>query len=191
MKTIIAAFLFASVSTQVNSDDGQTLYWDPSRDIQVRYEFTPAGVEFSADLPAGWSFTVSIDGDRNGAWGNGPGFEAAARGPTADRKFGQDAGDRTLCAQSILSSIPNQPDQVFVSTRCGGYPSRGRAETGQPDARGRTRIRLIIPAREVFDDHPDAHLQVCVWDTRRASCQHTPTEPFVLRRPAAQPPNVT
>jgi len=170
----------------------QVLFHDPERDIAVRYAFTPEDVELSSYLPAGWTFSVAVDGDRNGRWGHGAETGPAANlEPTADRRFGQDARNGIFCAQSILTAYANDPTRVYSSTECDGYPSRGRVEMSQLDGRASATITLRIPLREIFGGHPDAHLQICVWDMRQWNCRHTPADPFILRNPStvAETPN--
>lgn len=159
------------------------LFNDPQRGVEVRYSLTAASVAFSAYLPAGWSFSVAIDGDRNGAWGNGAGPAAAVAPTSPDRKFGQEALGGVFCAQYILASRPDHPDEVLISSDCDAYPSLGRVELSQIDSGGRATITYRIPTAEVFGRYPSAHLQVCVWDTKKWGCQHSPKAPFVLPGP--------
>ena len=180
----IAALFLLAATVQPAQSASQTLFHDPAREVEINYRFTPDGVEFFADLPAGWSFTLVVDSDRNGVWGNGAGLAAATGRPSADRKFGQDGRNGVFCAQLIYASAPTDPDEVMASTDCNGYRSGGRVEMSQLDDRDRATIRYVIPAREVFGEHTDARLQVCVWDTRRSTCHYSPSDPFVLTRPA-------
>ncbi|MDB5693114.1 MAG: hypothetical protein JWO81_2177 [Alphaproteobacteria bacterium] len=157
---------------------------DASREVAIRYDFTPTGVEFSGHLPAGWSFSVEIDGDQDGRWGMGPETGAPHVQITPDRSFGQDSRNGVFCSQYIFSSYPQDPSDVYASSECGGLPSKGVVEMTGFDAGMRATIRLKIPYEEVFGNRPDAHLTVCIWDTHRRNCQYSPAKPFVLRRPA-------
>jgi hypothetical protein len=183
----LATPLLAALSAQASAQapqSGGTLFEDRQREIEVRHAFTPGNVEFSANLPAGWTFSISIDGDQNGRWGNGP--EGIATGETSgDRSFGQDSGHGAFCAQYILTTDPGNPEQVYASSDCNGYPSHGRVEMTQPDARRRTTITLRIPSAEVFGTHRDARLRACVYDGRRWTCQRWLATLFVLRNPDA------
>jgi hypothetical protein len=184
---MLAWLLLAASAPSVPIAGPGVIFRDEAREIEVRYAFTPTGVEFSSSMPAGWSFTIAIDGDQNGLWGNGPGFEAASRGPTADHKFGQDARNGVFCAQIILASDPSDPSQYFISSECNGFRSHGHVEATQLDDRGRSTITLKVPPAEVFGTNAEAHLQVCIWDTRRSTCHFSPAQPFILRRSAPNP----
>ncbi|HEU0100649.1 MAG TPA: hypothetical protein VFQ67_17960 [Allosphingosinicella sp.] len=162
---------------------GAALFEDATRGVSVRYEVAGGRVDFSAELPAGWTFSVLIDGDQDGKWGNGAGIGAAETPTSEDRTFGQDARGGVFCAQYILASRPEDPSQVLASSDCDAYPSRGWVEMGQLDRRGRARITYRIPSAEIFGSLASAHLQLCVWDSKRWSCRHGPARPFVLRRP--------
>jgi hypothetical protein len=175
--------LWIAAASAPAGDVGGILFQDAGRDVAVRYDFTSGRVDFSADLPAGWTFSVRIDGDQNGKWGNGAGAGALATSP--DRTFGQDSRGRVFCAQYILEALPADPSQVYISSDCDGYPSLGWVEMTQLDHRARARITYRIPSPEVFGTRSAAHLQLCVWDTKSWSCQHSPAEPFVLPRPGA------
>jgi hypothetical protein len=184
---LLATPLLAALSAQASAQAAQSagpLFEDRQREIDIRYAFTPGTVEFSANLPAGWTFNISIDGDQNGRWGNGPAGNATGE-TSGDRAFGQDSGHGAFCAQYILTTDPGDPEQVYASTECNGYPSHGRVEMTPPDARGRTTITYRIPSAEVFDTHPDARLRACVYDGQRWTCQRWLATLFVLRRPDA------
>lgn len=186
MNASLLSLLLAMGASSAAQQDPQILLHDPARDVDIRYDMVGPDVVFSAELPVGWSFTVAIDGDRNNIWGNGAGMEVANRGVTTDHKYGRDQ-DGSFCAQSILSSFLNDPSQVLVSTDCDGYPSKGRLEWGQRNARKRAVMTLRIPASEIFGKYPDAHLQICLWDTKTEDCQFSPAAPYVLRAAATKP----
>jgi hypothetical protein len=162
---------------------GGTLFEDRERGIEVRYALTPANVEFSADLPAGWTFAVQIDGDRNGIWGNGPGRGTPTSFTSGDLVFGQDSRNGVFCAQYVLTAAPENPAEIYATSECNGYPSHGRVEMTQLDRRLRATITYRIPSAEVFGTQAEARLRVCVWDGRQWACQHSLASPFVLRNP--------
>jgi hypothetical protein len=178
-----AAVAFASSATaQVTSARDRTIFRDAGRKIEVTYDFTAEGIEFSARLLAGWSFEVNIDGDQNGVWGAGPlaGIPSATESP--DRSFGRDVNG-SFCAQYIQSSFPQDPGQIRVKSDCDGYPSKGSVEIGQMDGQRRATYTLKVPLADIFGSQADAHLQVCLWDMERLSCQFTLAKPFILARP--------
>lgn len=182
----LAAALLAAMSAQASAQatqSGGTLFEDRQQDIQVRYAFTTGAVEFSAYLPLGWTFRVEIDGDQNGAWGNGPGEGVPDRSTSGDRAFGQDSNNGVFCAQYILTTRPGQPEQVYMSSECSGYPSRGRVEMSQLDERRRATITYRIPSAEVFDTHREARLRACVYNGQRWICQHSLARLVVVRNP--------
>jgi len=190
---LLAAALLAGASTQAAAqriDAAPAIYEDGQREIAVRFAFVSGAVEFSADLPAGWTFSVQIDGDQNGIWGNGPEVAGRMSGDTSgDRAFGQDSRNGVFCAQYILTTRPGRPEDIYASTECNGYPSHGRVEMTQLDARLRATITYRIPSAEIFGTRGDAHLRVCVFDGQRSTCQHSLARPFVLQSPDARRPS--
>jgi hypothetical protein len=166
------------------SANDRTIFSDPARSVSVLYDFTPLGVEFSARLRVGWSFSVSVDGNQDGKWGHGPFSSTPDLTPTPDRRFGQDSRNGVFCSQYVLASLPGDPDQIALSTECNGALSRGSVLMSGFDARMWATITLRIPSDELFGSYPNAHLQICVWDTRQETCEFSPTRPFVLSHPA-------
>ncbi|MDB5699660.1 MAG: hypothetical protein JWN69_2464 [Alphaproteobacteria bacterium] len=180
---VICAAAFASSATAHAAAVGaRTIFHDAERNIEVTYDFAAKEVQFSARLPAGWSFLVNIDGDQNGSWGDGAGKPSSVH-PTPDRAFGRDQNG-TFCAQYILSSSPESPSGIGYSSNCDAYPSMGSVEVRQEDKQHRATFTLKVPFAEVFESRRTAHLQVCVWDTQYYTCQFTAEKPFTLRRPA-------
>lgn len=182
----LAAALLPALSAPASAQPAQaggTLFQDRQREIEVRYAFTPGNVEFSAYLPAGWTFSVQIDGDQNGAWGNGPEGTRLSGDSSGDWSFAQDSRNGVFCAAFILTTVPGRPEDIYSTTECNGYPSHGRVEMTQLDARLRATITYRIPLAEVFGTGGEAHLRVCVFDDQRQTCQHSLANPFVLQRP--------
>src|SRR3954468_879264 len=68
----------------------RTMFRDPERKIEVKYDFVGDEVRFSTRLPAGWSFSIHIDGDQNGIWGYGPSPDIPSADASADHAFGRD-----------------------------------------------------------------------------------------------------
>ena len=187
MNIALLSLLLAMGAAAVEQQDPQILLHDPIRDVDIRYDMVGSDVVFSAELPVGGSFTVAIDGDRNGVWGNGAGIGVADDpGTRADHKYTQDQ-DGSFCAQIILASSLDDPSQILASTDCDGFPSKGHLEWGQRNARKRATMTLKIPASEIFGQNHDAHLQICLWDTKTEVCQFSPTHPYVLKAPTAPP----
>ncbi|HEX4736540.1 MAG TPA: hypothetical protein VH331_03155 [Allosphingosinicella sp.] len=184
---ILATALTASASAQ-SPTGGRSLFVDPERKVEVTYTFIGDEVLFSAHLPAEWSFKVNVDGDQNGVWGYGPSLDMPSADSSADHSFGRDKNG-TFCAQYILSSFPQNPSQTRVTSDCDGFPSKGSIEICQEDAQHGATMTLKVPIAEVFGNQPDAHLQVCVWDTNRSTCQYTLAKPFILVRPASDTQN--
>ena len=182
----LAPAVLAALSAPATSQTppaGDVIFEDRQSEVTVRYAFAPGTVLFSADLPAGWTFSVSIDGDRNGRWGNGPESGQLTSDRSGDRTFGQDSRNGVLCAQYILTTAPGDPERIYASSECNAYPSQGRVEMTQLDARERATITYRIPSAEVFGPHGEARLRVCVWNGRQNVCQHSLARPFVLRDP--------
>jgi hypothetical protein len=181
---LIAALAASPLGAQNAAAPDHVMFDDAARDVRIRYDFTPAGVEFSAHLPAGWSFGVAVDGDQDGRWGDGPENDRVRTHRTADRNFGQDSRNGIFCSQYILTFMQQDPSQISSSSECGGYPSHGSVGISGFDSQMRATITLRIPAQEIFGERADAHLQICLWDTHQLTCRYTPAAPFVLRRPA-------
>jgi hypothetical protein len=188
---IVAAAIMALAAAPVAATpapqvDRHIVFWDAGRDVAIRYDFTPAGVEFSARLTDGWAFTVGVDGDQNGVWGMGVEREGLGTGPTPDRRFGQ-TSHGFLCVQYVLST-DSQDLGVYSSSLCGALPSKASLEANAVDLHDRALIRLKIPYDELFGTRPEAHIQICLWDGHERSCQHSPAEPVVLTRPTPAAP---
>ncbi len=120
-----AAALLATAPTQASTSQvappsGGTLFEDPQREVEIRYALTPGAVMFSADLPAGWTFGIDIDGDQNGIWGNGPDAGPLTRFTSGDRSFAQDSRNGVFCAQYILTTQPGDPAQIRATSECNG-----------------------------------------------------------------------
>jgi hypothetical protein len=166
-----------------------TLLDDSARGVRIGYRRSGERMEFSGDMPAGWTFSVRIDGDRDGRWGYGPEREGIARETSSpDRSYGQDSRGGVFCAQYILTSSPDDPAQVYASSDCDGYPSQGHVEMTQLDRRGWARITYSLPAAELLGGRSDVHLQICLWDSNRWTCAHSPARPLVLADPGALRP---
>lgn len=180
LATLIRLFFIGTVFVGPTDQPG---FIDPVRNVEVRYKAVANRFEFSSLLPEGWAFMVSVDVDQNGRWGNGPmtGMNSLRRSP--DRSFGRDADNGGFCAQSVMASMIGNPDRISASTDCGTVPTRGSIDIGGPDAQGRYLMTLSIPNEELFGARPRSNIQICVWDTRRTTCQHSPARPLVLTRP--------
>jgi hypothetical protein len=179
----VAGAITAAGPGEAAGGPGQAIYKDASRNIEIRFVAAGSEAAFSAWLPAGWAFAINIDGDQDGRWGDGPERPDIVPHATGDRSFGQDARNGIFCPQYILSAEPQDPTEIYSKTECGGLPSKGHVEIGPLDAETRATITYRIPLAELFGNRADAHLQVCLWDTKRWSCQFTPAKPLVLHRP--------
>lgn len=159
------------------------IYSDPSLGISVRLAQTQdRRVVINSRLPAGWSFSVDIDGDQDGMWGTGSGFPDEATKTSADRSFGQHAKTGLLCSQYIFSHHPQHPSETYVSSRCGELPSKGRAILTGYGADKRATLSFDLPADELFGDSDTARIRVCVWDTKNWNCQQRRPNLLELRR---------
>lgn len=145
--------------------------------VEIAYRTTPTDVEFSSHLPAGWSFSVNVDGDADGRWGTEVG-RAGKSDQSNDRSFGQDSRNGIFCAQYVLTADEKDPSRHYMSSDCNGYPSGGRVEIGQMDKANSAIVTLKIPYSDLFGTRRDAHLQLCVWDTRRMIVSSAPLDPL-------------
>jgi hypothetical protein len=177
----------AAAAVSAAAPTAGTVFKDNFLDAEIRYLVSEGRVNFSADLPAGWSFSISIDGDQNGRWGKGVGDEAGGVETSSDRTFGQDVRGSVFCAQYVFTAVPSNLNEIYMSSDCNGYSSKGIVELTQLDARGRATITYRIPAAEIFGGRRDARLRACVWDTKRWTCQHSLAQPFILGNPLLVP----
>ncbi|MCY7281670.1 MAG: hypothetical protein LH610_12405 [Sphingomonas bacterium] len=160
----------------------QVIYEDRAQDVTVNFTQTsPADVQFSAHLPAGWSYRVQLDGDQDGRWGVGSGSPTSMK-PTADRRFGQDARGGIYCPQYIFTASAEDPTLTYSSSECGRLLSKGHVELSSVDDRTRATVTIKLPADELFGTFKTARIQVCLWDTKQTTCQYTVTDPLVLSR---------
>lgn len=184
MVSLFALALAAALNAQAAPADSNVVLADAERDVSIRYDFTPSAVRFSSRLPAGWSFSVAVDGDQDGRWGDGPDVGRTYSHPTHDFAFGRESGGG-FCSQYVLTAAPQNPDRIFASSMCGDFASHGAIENGSADADGRALVTFIIPYQELFGARPEAHLQFCLWDSRRMNCRYGPAAPYILQRPAS------
>lgn len=160
----------------------QAIYEDRAQEVTVNFtQMSAADVQFSAHLPAGWSFKVQLDGDQDGRWGVGSGPPTSFK-PTADRNFGQDARGGIYCPQYILTASVEDPSLTYASSECGRLPSKGHVELSSLDDQSRATITIKLPADELFGTFKTAKIQVCVWDTKQMTCQYNVTDPLTLTR---------
>ncbi len=150
--------------------------------VNVRYRSNGPLIQFSSELPAGWSFTVAVDGDQNGVWGVGSSQETSDRSP--DFKIGQDSENGIFCGQYILTASATDPTQVFSSTDCDGFPSGGTVTMSQMTQKKSAEITYQIPTSVMFGKNNTIKLQICVWDTQRNKCYFSPQIPYSIKRPA-------
>ena len=68
------------------------------RDLTVQYEFIDGQILFIALLPEGWSFSLNVDGDQNGVWGNGNGTDPALM---------TNSEDIHMVAQNLVTCVPS------------------------------------------------------------------------------------
>lgn len=103
----------------------QAIYEDRAQEVTVNFtQISAEDVQFSAHLPAGWSFMVRIDGNQDSRWGVGIGPPTSSK-PTADRNFGQDARSGIYCPQYIFTASAEDPKKTYALSECGQLPSRG------------------------------------------------------------------
>lgn len=160
----------------------QPVYEDRAQAVVVNFtQVSASEVQFTSQMPAGWSFNVQLDGNQDGRWGDGNG-EPKSDAPTADRSFGLHADGKTYCFQHILTALPEDPSRIFASSRCNRYRSEGSVEFGSLDDQSRKTITIKLPAEELFGTFPTARIRICVWDTKQMTCQYTLADPFVLAR---------
>ena len=179
MISLLPAALAAALGGQAAPADHNVILADAAQGVSIRYDFVSANVRFSAQLPADWWFHVAVDGDQDGRWGDGPDVGRTATHPTHDFKYARNS-DGSLCAQYVLTSVPDHPEIIYASSFCDALPSRGSAEASPVDAQNRRTVVLTIPAQELFGDRQDAHLQVCFGHAGRVTCGFT----YVLPRQA-------
>jgi hypothetical protein len=142
--------LQAAVKAQTASPPKQTIFEDQGRQVSVHFSgAASAMVEFSSEIPAGWSFTVNVDGDQDGRWGSGHGIPPASVMSSPDYAFGQHGRTGKLCPQYVFTSFESDPSQAQVMSKCGELPSKGQVAIEEAKASGRVAISYILPVSEV------------------------------------------
>lgn len=190
MAVVAATLLLMQSPTSAPDSEtskGALIYEEQSRNVAISYRENAAGsLLFESTLPAGWTFQIRVDGNKDGKWGYGPGMPDPKRRTSPDRTFGQDSRNGVFCSQYIFTTVETDPSQVQFSSQCGDLPSKGKAILGGFNADGRVTIALELPPDEIFDSESMAHVQACVWDTVRWHCQQSLSRLQVLtRRPVA------
>jgi len=148
----------------------------------VYYNFTKDNVVFTAHIPASGSIEINLDGDQNGKWGDGPDQLSMREHKTNDLIFGE-TSSKELCSGYIMSSAAEHPELTQRVTHCGQFKSSGSIEIVPDQRLGWINIKLAIPIVEIFGDHYEAHLQVCLWEGTLRTCRYSPAAPFIIARP--------
>lgn len=188
---VAAAQASGATPPPVVSVKGTPVYVDEAHDILVNFVELPTGnVYFASQLPAGWAFDVSIDGDQNGSWGFGPGKVPPPVKTSPDRTFGQDSRNGVFCSQYVFTSAESDPKQIYSSSECGELKSNGHVNMSGFDGNMRAVVSYEIPSNEFFGSAATARIQVCVWEGTRRTCQHMLPNLLELKRafPTAAPP---
>ncbi|RYF21055.1 MAG: hypothetical protein EOO77_06790 [Oxalobacteraceae bacterium] len=152
------------------------------RDLTVRYEFIGGQIVFNALLPEGWSFSLNVDGDQNGVWGNGNGTDPALMTNSKDYTYGSTKSGY-LCSQYIYTGSADSLS-VNASSACSARPSRGHMILG-PGAIAEELVSsaVSVPIAEFFGTHSDARIQICIFNTKNWSCNFSPSSLFRIIRP--------
>lgn len=137
-------------------------------------------IQFSSNLPAGWSFTVAVDGDQNGAWGIGSDQPSLYKSP--DFKIGQDTHNGIFCVQYVFTALKSDLNQIFGSSDCEGFQTGGSVVIGQMTDKHSATITYRMPTSVMFGQDKTIKLQICVWDTQREKCYFSPKKPYIIRR---------
>ncbi len=178
--TGLAVAATTPISQDVDQSAKQEIYNEGG--VRIDYSFVGSGVQFTSVLPERWTFSVNVDGDQNGIWGVGPVDEARTAQSSEDFAYGLDVDSGTLCSQYILAANVNDSSSHSVSSACDSHVSAAYLQVGQIDRSKNVKVSLYIPGKELFGSRSDAHLQVCVWDTRAWRCKYSPMAPFVLAK---------
>ncbi|AQR73721.1 hypothetical protein [Sphingomonas sp. LM7] len=160
--------------------NGQTIVRDGS--IEIRYRFGKDSIQFSSELPAGWSFSVAVDGDQNGVWGYGP-RQSSDELQSPDFKIGQDTRGSVFCGQYIFTAMQSDPNKIYSSSDCDAFVMGGFVKLGQLKADGNAELTYEVPMQTMFGQRDSARLQICVWDTKRENCYFPMPNLFVIKRP--------
>lgn len=159
----------------------QSIYEDSSSGITINYLPGKESelAEFTSTVPPGWGFLIRVDGDQDGAWGIGTGLTSART--SSDKQFAQTQFG-IFGPQHILTAAADNPARTQSATPCGELVTSGHVELSAPTPSGWVEIKYKIPPKEIFGDRVVAHVQACLWDTMRWSCQHSPKDPAKIRR---------
>jgi len=148
----------------------------------IRYDLAPGSVVFGAQLPAGWTFSIAVDGDQNGIWGHGPYTGAEQATPTNDIEYSADSanGGDALCAQYVYAANARDPERPYYTSYCNVFASKAEVRVSQPNSDGRVTTGYLIPASELFGANATAHVVFVVWDTQMSHQFFTISTPFVV-----------
>lgn len=183
---LVAALPLLTASVAPGAIASRVVFEDHSADVAVSFGLSAENwAVFESTLPAGWTFKISVDGNKDGAWGYGRGLPDPARRSSSDRSFGQHSRNGIFCSQYIFTTDESDPSQIQTSSQCGDLRSKGRVILSGFDADGRATIKFEIPADEIFGADQAARIQLCVWDTARWLCQHQLPDLLTLDRAPA------
>jgi hypothetical protein len=148
----------------------------------IRYDLAPGAVVFGAQLPAGWTVSVAVDGDQDGIWGHGPYTGADQSTPTSDIEYSTLGALQgvALCAQYVYAANAKDAEKPYYTSYCNVFASKAEVHVSQPDSDGNVTTGYLIPASELFGSNPTAHVVFIVWDTNMFHQFFTISKPFVL-----------
>ncbi|HET9393654.1 MAG TPA: hypothetical protein VFO29_09090 [Candidatus Rubrimentiphilum sp.] len=171
----LAAPASAALIVPPNSELGHVLVLTDG--VQVYVHTDAQSAIFSALLPSAWSYSILVDGDENGAWGDGPLGSRKLSHSQADFAYATARGK--LCTQYIYAAYPDNPDMVYDSSVCGARKSR--ATFGLVAAADGVSLQTFtIPKSELRDGPGEVHFAIEVWDGSATSVFGSPSAPYVL-----------
>jgi hypothetical protein len=148
-----------------------------TKDFQL-YFLSNGPVVFSAILPPDWSYSIYVDGDKDGIWGHGPYAKGNKAEPKGDFGYGQtDTGK--ICTQYVYSSYSVDRDIIYSASECGKYKSAATFHTKILSDTQTLKV-YTIPRSELSASPGSVHFVIEVWDGQGSQIFGSAASPFLL-----------
>jgi hypothetical protein len=176
---ILALATPASAATVVlpHPELGHLLVLTDEAQVYVRTDAQSA--IFTAALPLNGAYSILVDGDQNGAWGEGavPDRNRSASPASPDFAYASDHG--TICSQYIYVSYQTEPDLLYGSSFCDLRKSAATLRT-VITSNGVSLQTYTIPKSELRNGPGEVHFAIDIWNGSGDSVFGSPSTPFVL-----------
>ena len=173
----LAAPAPAATIVPLHPELGHVLVLTDGAQVYVRTE--AQSVIFTAVLPSDWAYSILVDGDRNGVWGEGPVPDRDRRLSPSSPDFAYASSRGTLCSQYIYESYADDPDIVYGSSVCGLRTSAATFRAAAVSD-GVSLQTFAIPKSELHNGPGEVHFVIEIWNGSGSSVFGSPLAPYVL-----------